>query len=133
MTNDFYRLLLSEKWVWKKNDETSEGKLVKWVGPAQYEDANTHTLVMLPTDYSLVKDGSFKKWVDVYAKDNDKFFEDFSKVVAKLFELGVPFKGTPVGCCVDNRRRQALLPQEDGERRGVSASIYRLVSFCSAN
>ena len=35
-----------------------------------------------------------KKWVETYAKDSDKFFEDFSKVIAKLFELGVPFKGT---------------------------------------
>jgi len=34
--------------------------------------------------------------VDTYANDNDKFFEDFSKVVAKLFELGVPFKGTNI-------------------------------------
>lgn len=55
MTNDYYKLLLSEKWVWKKNDESSEGKMVKWVGPAQYEDANTKTLMMLPTDYSLVQ------------------------------------------------------------------------------
>lgn len=31
-----------------------------------------------------------------YADDNEKFFEDFSKAVAKLFELGVPFKGTIV-------------------------------------
>ena len=35
-----------------------------------------------------------KKWVETYANNNDKFFEDFSKVIAKLFELGVPFKGT---------------------------------------
>ena len=55
LTNDYYKLLLSEKWVWKKNDESSEGKVVKWVGPAQYEDAKTKTLMMLPTDYSLVQ------------------------------------------------------------------------------
>jgi hypothetical protein len=29
--------------------------MVKWVGPAQYEDAKTKTLMMLPTDYALVK------------------------------------------------------------------------------
>jgi hypothetical protein len=46
---------LSEKWVWKKTDESSEGKVVKWVGPAQYEDKTTKTLMMLPTDYSLVQ------------------------------------------------------------------------------
>jgi len=96
LTNDYFKLLLSEKWVWKKNDETSEGKVVKWMGPAQYEDAKTKSLMMLPTDYALVKDSVFKKWVEVYAKDQDKFFEDFSKVISKLFELGVPFKGTSI-------------------------------------
>lgn len=34
--------------------------------------------------------------MDTYANDNDKFFEDFSKVIVKLFELGVPFKGTNI-------------------------------------
>ena len=29
--------------------------MVKWVGPAQYEDAKTKTLMMLPTDYALVQ------------------------------------------------------------------------------
>ena len=46
---------MSEKWVWKKTDENSEGKMVKWIGPAQYEDQTTKTLMMLPTDYSLVQ------------------------------------------------------------------------------
>ena len=41
----------------------------------------------------ILQDKVFKKWVDTYANDNDKFFEDFSKVITKLFELGVPFKG----------------------------------------
>jgi cytochrome c peroxidase len=29
-----------------------------------------------------------------YAKDNEKFFKDFSNVILKLFELGVPFAET---------------------------------------
>lgn len=48
--------------------------------------------MMLPSDMALVKDKSFKKYVDIYAKDNDAFFKDFAAVVTKLFELGVPFK-----------------------------------------
>jgi len=55
LTNDYYKLLLSEKWTWKKNDMSSEEKMVKWVGPAQYEDVKTKTLMMLPTDYALVQ------------------------------------------------------------------------------
>ncbi|KAI9172011.1 Cytochrome c peroxidase [Paramyrothecium foliicola] len=80
LTNDYYRLLLEEKWQWKK-----------WNGPKQYEDKTTKTLMMLPTDVVLTKDKAFRPWVEKYAKDNDVFFKDFSDVVLKLFELGVPF------------------------------------------
>lgn len=50
--------------------------------------------MMLPTDMVLIKDKSFRSWVEKYAKDNDLFFKDFSNVVLKLFELGVPFEET---------------------------------------
>ncbi|KAF3919395.1 Catalase-peroxidase [Orbilia brochopaga] len=80
LTNDYYKLLLNEKWNWRK-----------WNGPAQFED-KSKALMMLPTDMSLVKDREFKKWVDKYAKDQDTFFKDFSAVIVKLFELGVPFQ-----------------------------------------
>ncbi|CAG8952652.1 hypothetical protein HYFRA_00009760 [Hymenoscyphus fraxineus] len=80
VTNEYYKLLLNEKWQWKK-----------WNGPKQLEDKTTKTLMMLPTDMALVSDKSFKQWVEKYAKDNDLFFKDFSAVITKLFELGVPF------------------------------------------
>lgn len=80
LTNDYYRLLLEETWQWKK-----------WNGPKQYEDKKTKSLMMLPTDYVLIKDKGFLPWVKKYAQDNDAFFTDFSKVVTTLFELGVPF------------------------------------------
>ncbi|KAK9453317.1 heme peroxidase [Dipodascopsis uninucleata] len=80
LTNDYYKLLLDEKWHWRK-----------WKGPAQYEDS-TNSLMMLPADMSLVKDKKFKKTVERYAKDQDAFFKDFSAAVTKLFELGVEFK-----------------------------------------
>lgn len=80
LTNDFYRLLLEEKWQWRK-----------WEGPAQYEDKKTKSLMMLPTDMVLVQDKEFRKHTERYAKDNDAFFKDFAAVVLKLFELGVPF------------------------------------------
>lgn len=56
----------------------------------QYEDP-TGKLMMLPSDMILVEDPSFKKWVELYAKDEDLFFTDFAKAFAKLLELGVPF------------------------------------------
>lgn len=81
LTNDYFTLLSNEKWNVKK-----------WNGPKQYEDKSTKTLMMLPADIALIQDKSFKKYVDIYAKDQDQFFKDFSAVVNKLFELGVPFK-----------------------------------------
>lgn len=83
VTNDYYKLLLTEKWSWRK-----------WNGPKQYEDKTTKTLMMLPTDVALVNDKKFKPYVQKYADDNDLFFKDFSNVVLKLFELGVPFAET---------------------------------------
>ncbi|KAL7824164.1 heme peroxidase [Trichoderma gracile] len=80
LTNDFYKLLLEEKWQVKK-----------WDGPKQFEDKTTKSLMMLPTDMVLVQDKAFKPWVEKYAADNELFFRDFSNVVLRLFELGVPF------------------------------------------
>lgn len=39
-------------------------------------------------DLSLIEDPDFKKWVQVYAKDEKKFFTDFAKAYQKLTELG---------------------------------------------
>lgn len=80
VTNDYFKLLLESKWDVKK-----------WDGPKQFEDRESKSLMMLPTDLALVKDKKFLGVVKEYAKDNDVFFRDFSAVVVKLFELGVPF------------------------------------------
>ncbi|KIV77884.1 hypothetical protein PV11_09662 [Exophiala sideris] len=84
LTNDYFRLLLEEKWGWRS-----------WNGPKQYQDASSKSLMMLPTDIALIKDPVFMKYVQQYAKDNQAFFNDFSNVVTKLFELGVPFESKP--------------------------------------
>ncbi|KII92632.1 hypothetical protein PLICRDRAFT_37408 [Plicaturopsis crispa FD-325 SS-3] len=81
LTNDYYKLLFEEKWVWRK-----------WGGPKQLADKKTGSLMMLPTDYVLTQDKSFKKYAKAYAEDQDLFFKDFSAVVSKLFELGIPPK-----------------------------------------
>lgn len=78
LTNEYYKMLINEKWNFKK-----------WDGPKQFED-KTKSLMMLPTDISLIKDKEFRRYVELYAKDEKKFFEDFSKAFSKLLELGVP-------------------------------------------
>jgi len=79
--NDFFRLLLSEKWVVKKN-----------FTPTQYADASTGELMMLPTDMALIWDPKFRVWVEKYAKDQDLWHKDFAKAFGKLMDLGVPRK-----------------------------------------
>lgn len=75
---------LSER-TWRKK---------KWDGPLQYEDKESGQLMMLPADMALLWDKKFKKWVDIYAKDEERFFADFSAAWTKLMELGVNFPET---------------------------------------
>lgn len=65
LTNDFYKLLFDEKWVWKK-----------WNGPKQLEDKKTRSLMMLPADYTLTTDKSFRKYAQAYAQDQKLFFKE---------------------------------------------------------
>ena len=84
-SNEYFRLLIEEKWTEKK---THEGK--PWTGPLQYENKDK-TLMMLPSDLALVQDSKFKTYVQLYAKDEKQFFDDFANLFAKLMELGVNF------------------------------------------
>jgi len=76
-SNDFYVQLIEGKWTPRQ-----------WKGPLQYED-ETKTLMMLPADLALIQDPGFKKFVELYAKDETKWHTDFAKAFSKLLELGV--------------------------------------------
>jgi len=78
-SNDFFVQLKERKWSKKK-----------WNGPEQFTD-ESGSLTMLPADLALLSDPKFKKFVDLYAENEEKFFEDFSKAFSKLLELGVKF------------------------------------------
>lgn len=80
MSNEYFRLLLSETWVPRA-----------WSGPRQFADAKTGSLMMLPSDLALVQDPAMRAWVEKYAADKGAFFADFAAAFAKLGELGVPF------------------------------------------
>lgn len=75
-SNEYFRELLENTWTLKK-----------WKGPAQFEDP-TGELMMLPADMALVWDADFRKYVEMYAKDQDLWFSDFAKAFQKLEELG---------------------------------------------
>jgi len=76
-SNAYFTELLDNKWTLKK-----------WDGPVQFEDP-TGDLMMLPSDMALIWDSEFRKWVEIYAKDEEKFYADFSKAFQKLEENGV--------------------------------------------
>lgn len=82
ISTEYYRELLENTWTIKT---THKGK--PWNGPTQFEDP-TGDLMMLPSDIVLIQDKEFRKYVEVYAKDSDRFLKDFSAVVSKLFHLG---------------------------------------------
>jgi cytochrome c peroxidase len=74
--NSYYGLLKGLKWT--ENKKTKK---------FQYEDPSGQ-LMMLPSDIVLLEDEKFKKYVDVYAKDQKKFFADFKSAFEKLELLG---------------------------------------------
>ncbi|ODV89151.1 hypothetical protein CANCADRAFT_32495 [Tortispora caseinolytica NRRL Y-17796] len=77
-TNTFYKLLLHEEW----HEVTTKA------GKKQFMNED-EDLMMLPTDLSLIRDPTFKTWVEKFAEDKDLFFEHFAEAFAKLLELGV--------------------------------------------
>ena len=76
-----FKQLLNNEWVEKK-----------WDGPRQFVDAEDGELMMLPTDMALLEE-PFRQYVELYAKDKQKFFDDFAAAFLKLVELGVSKRG----------------------------------------
>ena len=83
-SNEYFRLLLSEEEQWQPKTE-HRGK--KWTGPPQFVNGKGD-LMMLHTDMALLWDPSFKKWVDIYKNDEERWFNDFAKYYQQLNELG---------------------------------------------
>lgn len=82
-SNQYFKMLTSIEWK-KKTVERSG------VEQFAYIDEDTgEELMMLPTDMALLSDNAFRPWVDLYAKDKDRFFDDFKSAFAKLVELGI--------------------------------------------
>ena len=76
-SNLYFSYLLNKKWVLKN-----------WEGPEQFVDAETQTLMMLPTDMALTSDPSFRRHVDRYAADANVFSSEFAAAFGKLLALG---------------------------------------------
>lgn len=78
-SNEYFRELIENKWTIKK-----------WKGPEQYEDPSGD-LMMLPADMALLWDPEFRKYCEMYAKDEELWHKDFSSAFTLLTENGVKF------------------------------------------
>ena len=76
--NEYFQELFENQWKQKE---------VKQTGKIQYVN-DDEDLIMLPTDILMIKDEEFKKWSEIYYKDNDRFMIDFAVAWKKLTELG---------------------------------------------
>lgn len=85
VSNEYFKLLLNEDW-----------QIKQWDGKRQYEDKKTHSLMMLPADMALKFDDKFRKYVEEYAKDEEKCMKDFSAAFSKLLERGIKFNVEPM-------------------------------------
>jgi len=77
--NSYFVELLESRWEVKPGFK-----------PEQYQDVATKELMMLPADMAFLYDPEFRKWVEIYARDEKRFLADFAAAFQKLQELGVP-------------------------------------------
>merc|ERR1711865_433488 len=63
--NAYFKHLIEEEWVKRDGNE-------------QFMDKKTGELMMLPTDECLLRDEKFLPHVQLYAKDETAFFNDFA-------------------------------------------------------
>lgn len=104
VTNEFFKLLLNEDWDWKK-----------WNGKKQYEDVKTKSLMALPTDMTLKTDPRFKKYSEIFAKDNDRCMSVFASAFSRLLERGVSFPSSTKPMTFQTLDEQHIGEDDDDE------------------
>ena len=83
-SNGYFTNLLDPSQGWQPKTQHN-GK--PWTGPPQFVNAKGD-LMMLHTDMALTWDPSFRKYVEIYAKDEERWMKDFAKYYQQLNELG---------------------------------------------
>jgi len=118
-----------------RNLMTCEWRLRVWDGPAQYEDAETQTLMMLPTDMALRTDPLFAPTAAAYAADEQLFFRDFAEAYAKLLSLGTPAVCQPGAVVEDTRtaRQVAGAQMREYAMHGSFEKVLQFAALCDVN
>mmetsp|Transcript_16454 Transcript_16454/g.40523 ORF Transcript_16454/g.40523 Transcript_16454/m.40523 type:complete len:297 (-) Transcript_16454:213-1103(-) len=87
--NQYFKDLVEQEWV-KVDAAATGGASSNSVYVAKGAEVAPGVPIMLPTDVAMLDDLKMKPWVELYAKDQDRFFQDFASAFTKLQELGVP-------------------------------------------
>mmetsp|Transcript_39002 Transcript_39002/g.62490 ORF Transcript_39002/g.62490 Transcript_39002/m.62490 type:complete len:143 (+) Transcript_39002:628-1056(+) len=87
--NQYFKDLVGKEWV-KTDASELGGAKGNAVYVAKGSPIKSGTPIMLPTDVAMLEDSKMRVWVDLYAADETRFFQDFSSAFTKLQELGVP-------------------------------------------
>lgn len=106
-----------------KNLVHLEWKKKEWDGPEQYVDVLTEELMMLPSDMALIWDPEFRKWVEIYAADEPRFFADFASAFAKLVSLGCPAQCNPFAVGTGPQRSASEQASADFREAAMHGSI----------
>jgi len=124
--NEYFRNLIDLEW--KESNRTGDPEKV------QYEDVATGKLMMLPTDMALVSDPAFRKWTELYARDEQAFFNDFSAAFAKLLALGCPASVQPTGVATPEKAvRERNAEFREQAMHGSLAAVSALADKVDAN
>ncbi|GAB5355631.1 hypothetical protein AAMO2058_000222300 [Amorphochlora amoebiformis] len=87
--NQYFKDLVTIDWV-KVDASKLGGAKGNSVFVKKGASLTTGIPIMLPTDVAMLSDAKMRPWVDLYAADQGRFFQDFSSAFTKLQELGVP-------------------------------------------
>ncbi|CAF1221633.1 unnamed protein product [Didymodactylos carnosus] len=81
-TNEYFKELIENGW---------KPAVVPETGKRQFEAfPKGEKLMMLPTDMHLVDDSTTREFVELYANNEQKIFDDFTHAFGRLLEFGVP-------------------------------------------
>lgn len=87
--NQYFKDLVENEWI-KVDASKTGGASGNVVYVAKGTEVTPGVSIMLPTDVAMLEDSQMRPWVDLYAADQTRFFQDFASAFTKLQELGVP-------------------------------------------
>ncbi|MCD7471630.1 L-ascorbate peroxidase 3 [Datura stramonium] len=90
---------------------------------------DSEDLLKLPTDKALVEDPQFRRYVELYAKDEEAFFRDYAESHKKLSELGF----TPPSSCFKLAVKNSTVLAQGAVGVAVAAAVVILSYFYEVN